>query len=83
MAVAIRLRRIGKKLNPVYRIVAIDSKKRCGGMPLEELGYYNPKNKKDMALKSDRINYWIKTGAVVSETVKSILKKNAPSVEKI
>jgi len=77
MAVAIRLKRIGKKLKPFYRVVAIDSRRRAGGKPIEELGYYNPRNKKDVSLNMDRVNYWVKTGAVVSSTVKSIIKKNS------
>ena len=77
MAVAIKLKRIGKSLYPVYRVVAIDSKKRTGGKPLEELGHYNPRDKKNTLLKMERINYWIKTGAVVSDTVKGIIKKTA------
>ena len=77
MAVAIKLKRIGKLLHPVYRVVAIDSKKRTGGKPLEELGHYNPRDKKSALLKIERINYWIKVGAVVSDTVKSIIKKTA------
>ncbi|PIU84124.1 MAG: 30S ribosomal protein S16 [Elusimicrobia bacterium CG06_land_8_20_14_3_00_38_11] len=79
MAVAVRLKRIGKSLYPVYRVVAIDSKKRTGGQPLEELGKYNPRNKKNMTLNIERLNYWIKTGAVVSAAVKSIIKKNVPA----
>ncbi|MFH0948666.1 MAG: 30S ribosomal protein S16 [Elusimicrobiota bacterium] len=75
MAVAIKLKRIGKLLYPVYRVVAIDSKKRTGGKPLEELGHYNPRDKKNISLKMERINYWIKTGAVVSDTVKNLIKK--------
>ena len=83
MAVAIRLKRIGKKLKPIYRVVAIDSKKRCGGKPIEELGFYNPRNKKDISLNIERVNYWVKTGAVVSATVKSIIKKNAQQASSI
>lgn len=79
MAVAIKLKRIGKSLYPVYRVVAIDSKKRTGGQPLEELGKYNPRDKKNMLLNTERINYWIKTGAVVSAAVKGIIKKTAPA----
>ena len=77
MAVAIKMKRIGKSLYPVYRIVAIDSKKRTGGKPLEELGHYDPRDKKNILLKMERINYWIKIGAVVSATVKSLIKRAA------
>lgn len=80
MAVAIKLKRIGKSLYPVYRIVAIDSKKRTGGKPLEELGHYNPRDKKNTVLKIERINHWIKTGAIVSDTVKGIIKRITPVV---
>ncbi|MEW6556144.1 MAG: 30S ribosomal protein S16 [Elusimicrobiota bacterium] len=78
MAVAIRLKRIGKLLKPIYRVVAIDSKKRTVGKPIEQLGYYNPrdKNGKDISLNVERINYWIKAGAIVSDTVKGLLKKS-------
>lgn len=79
MAVAIKLKRIGKSLYPVYRVVAIDSKKRAGGAPIEELGQYNPRDKKKLSLKTERINYWIKTGAVVSSAVKSIIKQIPPA----
>ncbi|HAM39687.1 MAG: 30S ribosomal protein S16 [Elusimicrobia bacterium RIFOXYC2_FULL_34_12] len=75
MAVAIKLKRIGKTLKPVYRVIVIHSKKRCQGTPIEELGHYNPRNKKDISLNIERINYWIKTGAIVSDTVKNLLKK--------
>jgi len=83
MAVAIRLKRIGKKLKPVYRVVAIDSKRRCQGKPIEELGFYNPRNKKDIFLNTERLNYWVKTGAIVSATVKGLMKKNAQPENKI
>lgn len=83
MAVAIRLRRMGKKLNPFYRIVAIDSSRRSKGKPLEELGYYNPKIKKQLSINKERVDYWIKNGALVSETVNSLLKKEKHSVESV
>ena len=83
MSVAIRLKRIGKKLNPVYRVVAIDSRRRAQGKPIEELGFYNPRNKKEISLNAERLNYWIKTGAVVSSTVKGLIKKNVQPENKI
>jgi small subunit ribosomal protein S16 len=81
MAVAIKLKRIGKSLVPIYRIIAIHSKKRIGGTPLEELGSYNPRDKKKTVLKMERINYWIKTGAIVSDTVKGLIKREAGSAK--
>lgn len=76
MAVAIKLKRMGKSLIPVYRVIVIDSKKRTGGAPVEEVGHYNPRNKKDTVLNTERIKYWQKNGAIVSDTVKSLLKKS-------
>ncbi|MBN1383588.1 MAG: 30S ribosomal protein S16 [Elusimicrobia bacterium] len=75
MAVAIKLKRVGKSLTPIYRVVVIDSKKRTGGAPIEEVGQYNPRNKKNTSLNIERIKYWQQSGAIVSETVKSLLKK--------
>ena len=79
MAVAIRLKRMGKSLYPVYRVIAIDSRKTPAGRPLEELGNYNPRDKKNLILNMERINYWIKTGAVVSSAVKGLIKRAVPA----
>ncbi|OGS45707.1 MAG: 30S ribosomal protein S16 [Elusimicrobia bacterium RIFOXYD2_FULL_34_15] len=83
MAVAIKLKRIGKTLKPVYRVVVIHSKKRCQGAPIEELGHYNPSNKKDIFLNMERINHWIKIGAIVSDTVKGLIKKQTEVLKSI
>lgn len=64
----IRLMRIGTKKRPFYRVVAVDERlKRTGGY-LELLGTYNPLTEpKDIKLKQDRIDYWIKQGAQLSD----------------
>jgi small subunit ribosomal protein S16 len=74
--VKIRLKRIGSKKAPHYRIVAVDSRSRRDGMPIEELGYYNPRSK-DLKVNKEAVEKWIKTGAQASDTVTSLLRKAA------
>ena len=76
MAVHIRLRRIGKnpKGKPHFRIAAYDERTGRDGRILEELGYYTPTSG-ESKLKQERIEHWVKNGAVVSQTVKSLIKK--------
>ena len=77
MAVRLRLRRMGKKKKPFYRIVAIDSRAARGGKYLENIGYYNPlPDPVDLNVKTDRALYWLQSGAQPSDTVKSLLKRN-------
>ncbi|MBR1616704.1 30S ribosomal protein S16 [bacterium] len=66
--VKIRLKRLGYKKNPSYRIVAIDSRCKREGAPIEELGYYNPKSK-EMKLNVERAKERLSQGAQASETV--------------
>ncbi len=76
MAVRIRLRRIGSKKKPFYRIFAIDSRKAQNSTPLEQIGHYNPLDEDIKAsINMDRLNYWLKCGAKPSERVASILKR--------
>ena len=72
--VAIRFTRMGRKKLPFYRIVAIDSKKRRDGAPLEYLGWYDPM-KKEANLNAPAIRKWLSVGAQPSETVSGLLKK--------
>ena len=74
--VKIRFKRAGAPKAPHYRIVVVDNRKRRDGMPIEEIGYYNPLSKE---LKVDReaVEKWKKNGAQLSDTVASILKKDA------
>jgi len=66
--VKIRLKRLGYKKNPSYRIVAIDSRSKREGAPIEELGYYNPKSK-EMKLNVERAKTRLSQGAQASSTV--------------
>ncbi len=76
MAVRIRLARHGAKKKPFYRIVAADSENPRDGRYLENLGTYDPLyDPARVSLKSDRIQYWMDQGALPSDTVRSILKK--------
>jgi small subunit ribosomal protein S16 len=70
----IRLQRFGKKKAPVYRIVVIEGTKKRDGKPVERLGIYNPKTK-ELILNTERAKYWQSVGAVPSDTVSSLLKK--------
>lgn len=72
--VTIRFTRNGRKKLPFYRIVAIDSRKRRDGAPLEYLGWYDPM-KKEANLNAPAIRKWLAVGALPSETVSGLLKK--------
>ena len=76
MAVKIRMKRLGRRNRPFYRLVAIDSRKRRDGKAIEELGWYNPilQTEKNYELKIDRILYWLEKGAQPSNTVRNLLK---------
>lgn len=77
MAVKIRLRRIGAKKNPFYRIVVADSRYPRDGRFIEEIGYYDPTTD-PATLKADaeKAKKWIATGAQPTDTVKALFKKN-------
>lgn len=72
MAVKIRLSRIGKKNAPMYRIVAIDSRKKRDGMFIEDLGTYNPSTGQLVTFQLERVNDWIAKGAIPTETVSKL-----------
>lgn len=76
MATKIRLRRMGTTGKPFYRVVAADSRFATTGRFLEILGWYDPKQKgENFSLKMDRVNYWLGTGAQLSGTAASLVKK--------
>lgn len=75
--VKIRLRRMGAKKKPFYRIVVADSRYPRDGRFIEELGTYNPvTTPAEVKVDVDRVQAWIKTGAQPTETVKALLKKS-------
>ena len=74
--VKIRLRRMGAKKAPFYRIVGADSRYPRDGRFIEEIGTYNPVvNPAELKVDVDRAQAWIKTGAQPTETVRDLLKK--------
>ena len=77
MAVKMRLRRMGAKKSPFYRIVVADSRYPRDGRFIEEVGYYNPSNEKPkIKIDVEKAKQWIANGAQPTDTVKSLLKKN-------
>jgi len=76
MAVKIRMKRIGAKNAPVFRIVVADSRSPRDGKFIEELGTYHPRKKTDnVKFDLERAKYWISKGALPSDTVASFIKK--------
>lgn len=76
MAVKLRLRRVGRKKNPVYRIVAADSKSPRDGRFIEILGQYAPRQGENaLNLDADRVNHWLNVGAQPTDTVRSLLRR--------
>lgn len=77
MAVKIRLRRMGSKKNPFYRIIVADSRTARNGRFIEEIGYYDPLTEdKTVKVDSEKAKEWIKNGAKPTETVDKLFKKN-------
>ena len=70
----LRLKRIGRKRSPSYRLVIMENTSRRDGRPIEELGYYNPLTK-NYKFDVDKIKKWLSYGVQPTETVSSLLKK--------
>lgn len=78
MAVVLRLQRYGKRVQPSYKVVAIEKTKGPTGKPVEVIGSYNPKAEKikeKIRLNIERYEYWLKVGAKPSPTLESLVKK--------
>ena len=76
MAVKIRMKRVGAKNDPVFRIVVADSRSPRDGKFIEELGTYQPRKKNDnFTLDLGRAKYWLSKGAQPSDTVASFIKQ--------
>ena len=75
MATKIRLKRIGRRNRPFYRLVIMAARNRRDGAAIEEVGWYNPTAKDEMySLKEDRILYWLEEGAQPTDTAHDILR---------
>lgn len=76
MAVKIRLRRMGAKKAPFYRIVVADSRYPRDGRFIEQIGHYNPMtDPAEIVIDAEKATQWIKNGAQPTETVRALLKK--------
>ena len=76
MAVKLRLMRMGRKKRPFYRVIAIDSRSPRDGKYLEKLGTYNPLTEPlEVSINEERVLYWLGVGAIPSDTVKSLLRR--------
>ena len=76
MAVKIRLRRMGQKKAPFYRVVVADSRYPRDGRFIEEIGYYNPITEPaEIKIDAEKAKKWIANGAQPTDTVKSLLKR--------
>ena len=76
MAVKIRLKRLGAKKSPFYRVVVADERSPRDGRFIEEIGYYNPlTNPADIKIDAEKATKWLNNGAQPTETVRSLLKK--------
>ncbi|MCC5912006.1 MAG: 30S ribosomal protein S16 [Clostridiaceae bacterium] len=77
MAVKIRLKRMGSKKRPFYRIVVADSRAPRDGRFIEEIGYYNPVSEpKEVKIDDQKATKWLNDGAQPTDTVKDLFKKN-------
>lgn len=83
MAVKLRLRRMGKKKQPIYKVVAADARSPRDGKFLEAVGIYNPLTKPHtIDLKEDRVNYWLDNGAQPTDTVKSLFSQKGINLKR-
>ena len=75
--VVLRLKRMGRRHRPFYRLNAMDKRQPRDGRTIEELGWYDPiaPEDKQLSFNIDRINHWLSVGAQPSETVHSLLKR--------
>lgn len=82
MAVKIRLKRMGAKKAPFYRVVVADSRSPRDGRFVEEIGYYNPITEPStIKLDEEKVQKWVKNGAQPTDTVKKLIEKAGISVK--
>ncbi len=83
MAVKIRLRRLGAKKKPFYRVVVADNRSPRNGRFIEEIGYYDPMTQPaEIKVNNERAKYWLGVGAQPTDTVRILLKKSGAIEEK-
>ena len=76
MAVKIRLKRIGAKKSPFYRVIVADERSPRDGKFIDEIGYYNPlTDPADIKINAEKATKWLNDGAQPTETVRTLLKK--------
>ena len=77
---AIRLRRTGSKKRPFFRVVVTDSRTARDSSFVEVLGHYNPRtNPEKLVLNRERLDHWLKNGAVASDTVRTLVDRMPPA----
>ena len=76
MAVKMRLRRMGAKKAPTYRVIIADSRSPRDGRFIEEIGYFNPRSD-ELKIDGDKAKTWLKNGAQPTDTVRALLKKSS------
>mgnify|MGYP005842798981 CR=1 FL=1 len=84
MAVRLRLKKVGRRHQPCYRVGAFDSRMSRDGRAVEELGSYQPDNKdpqRQLVLNKERIEYWLGVGARPTETVRQLLQRGGITVK--
>ncbi|MDP6850681.1 MAG: 30S ribosomal protein S16 [Planctomycetota bacterium] len=84
MAVAIRLKRTGRRNRACFRICVMDNRTRRDGRPIEELGFYDPVQpegtESNFSLNEERAAYWLSVGAQPSETVRTLLRRQGVEI---
>ena len=81
MATKIRLKRIGRRNRPFYRLIVIDSRKKRDGAAIEQVGWYNPiADENSYEIKNDRVLHWLGEGAIPSDAVKKIMRQEGLSL---
>ena len=79
VAVRIRLKRMGRRHRPFYRIAAMDARMKRDGRVIEELGLYDPllpDESKQLTMRQERVDYWLGVGAKPSDTVRRLIERN-------
>lgn len=80
--VKIRLKRMGSKKNPSYRIVAMEAKSKRDGKAIDDIGHYHPKTKQPLFVDISKIERWAKNGAQLTTTVKRLVESYRKGGEK-